>query len=88
MTKEENEILESLKMSFQLDIWEDFLLVLNEIRGRDKEIISMYRNSHIHLKRLKNACTNAINELNRLNGSIEIAKMELEKGLKPLDHIT
>ncbi len=53
MTKNEKQDLEVLKTSFEMNEWEGFILVLNEIRGRDKEIISMYRKSHIELKEIK-----------------------------------
>lgn len=55
MTKNEKQDLEALKIGFENTEWEDFLLVLNEIRNRDKEIIAMYRKSHIELKELKKA---------------------------------
>ena len=55
MTKNEKQDLESLKIGFENTEWKDFLLVLNEIRNRDKEIIAMYRKSHIELKDLKKA---------------------------------
>ncbi|MCR9263347.1 MAG: hypothetical protein NXH86_04275 [Flavobacteriaceae bacterium] len=34
---------EALKISFEMNEWEDFLLVLEEIRGRDRDMIKMYR---------------------------------------------
>lgn len=55
MTKNEEQNLEALKIGFENTEWDDFLLVLNEIRDRDKEIIAMYRKSHIELKELKKA---------------------------------
>lgn len=58
MTKNEKKDLEALKIGFEITEWEDFLLVLNEIRDRDKEVISMYRKSHIELKKLKKALAN------------------------------
>jgi hypothetical protein len=86
MTKQEEQ---DLKLAFELNEWEDFLLVLKEIRARDKEIrardkevITFYRKSHRHLKRLKKGCNNAINELKLINGSDTIAIMELEKALE------
>lgn len=44
MTKTEEENLMALKVGFEMNEWEDFLLVLNEIRDRDKELIGLYRN--------------------------------------------
>ena len=55
MTKKEKQNLEALKIGFENTEWKDFLLVLNEIRDRDKETIAMYRKSHIELKELKKA---------------------------------
>lgn len=54
MTKNEKQNLEALKIAFEMNEWDDFLLVLNEIRDRDKEIISMYRKSHIEKLELLN----------------------------------
>lgn len=81
MGKRENKNIEDLKAAFELNEWEDFLLVLNEIRSKDKEIIAKYKKSHKHLKRLKKGCNNAIFELELINGSDTIAIMELEKAL-------
>jgi hypothetical protein len=58
MTKNEKQDLEALKIGFENTEWEDFLLVLNEIRDRDKDIIAMYRKSHIELKELKKELAN------------------------------
>lgn len=79
MTKTEKEEIEVLKTSYQMNKWEDFLLVLNEIRQRDKDIIFMYRNRFM---RFKNGCNNAINELELMNGSKDIAVAELKKVLE------
>lgn len=79
MTKNEQKNLEALKIAFEMNEWEDFLLVLNEIRDRDKEIISMYRQ---RVFRFTNGCKNAINELELINGTKEIAIMELKKVLE------
>lgn len=57
MTKNEQKDLEALKIGFEMTEWEDFLLVLNEIRDRDKELIALYRKSHIELKELKKSLT-------------------------------
>ena len=78
MTKNEEKDLEALKIGFEMTEWEDFLLVLNEIRDRDKEIIKMYRDK---IFRFTNACNNAINELELPNYSTEIAVLELKKAL-------
>ena len=78
MTKNEEKDLEALKIGFEMTEWEDFLLVLNEIRDRDKEIIKMYRDKFF---RFTNACNNAINELELPNYSTEIAVLELKKAL-------
>ena len=53
MTKSEEKDLEVLKTSFENNEWEDFLLVLNEIRDKDKALISQYRKSLIELNELK-----------------------------------
>lgn len=78
MTKNEEQNLEALKIGFENTEWEDFLLVLNEIRDRDKEIIAMYRQK---VFRFRNGCNNAINELNLPNYSTDIAIAELKKVL-------
>ena len=60
MTKNEKQDLEALKIGFEMNEWEDFLLILNEIRSRDKEMISLYRKSYkklIAMKRIKSKCT-------------------------------
>ncbi|RDY57543.1 hypothetical protein [Flagellimonas nanhaiensis] len=53
MTKTEQQDLEALKIGFEMNEWEDFLLILNEIRDRDKEIIAIYRKSHKELQSTK-----------------------------------
>ena len=78
MTKNEKQNLEALKIGFENTEWEDFLLVLNEIRQRDKEIVKMYRKKVL---KFRNGCNNAILELELINGSKEIAVMELKKAL-------
>jgi len=78
MTKNEQQDLEALKIGFEMTEWEDFLLVLNEIRDRDKEIIKMYRHK---VFRMTNGCNNAINELELINGNTDIAIAELKKAL-------
>ena len=78
MTKNEQQNLEALKIGFENTEWKDFLLVLNEIRNRDKEIIAMYRH---RLFRFTNGCNNAINELELPNYSNDIAIAELKKVL-------
>jgi len=81
MTKNEKQNLEALKIGFEMYEWEDFILVLDEIRNRDKEIIDMYRKGCKDVTRLINGCNNAIYELELINGSKEIAVMELKKSL-------
>lgn len=53
MTKNEKKDLEALKIGFKNTEWEDFLLVLNDIRKRDKELIALYRKSFKKLKEVK-----------------------------------
>lgn len=55
MTKREKQDLEALRVGYQNNEWEDFLLCLNEIRQRDKDLINLYRKSHIELMKLKEA---------------------------------
>ena len=54
MTKNEKQDLEALKIGFEMNEWEYFLLILNEIKSRDKEIIALYRKSHKKLKGIEN----------------------------------
>ncbi len=77
MTKNEKQDLEALKIGFEMTEWEDFLLVLNEIRDRDKEIISMYRHK---VFRMTNAFNNTMKHL-EFPASPGIAVMELKKAL-------
>lgn len=53
MTKAEKQDLEALKIGFEMTEWEDFLLVYNEIKQRDKDIIKLYRKSHIKVKKMQ-----------------------------------
>lgn len=49
----ERQKLNTIKKAFEQKDWDAFLIVLNDIRERDKDIIDMYRKSHIELLNLK-----------------------------------
>ena len=70
MTKAEKEDLEALKIAYQMNEWEDFLLVLNEVRQRDKDLIKMYRTKFMKFKK-------ALKELLRVSFSESESRLSL-----------
>ena len=53
MSKQEQEDIQALKIAFEMNHWDDFLLVLNQIRSRDKALIRLYRKDRVALNKIK-----------------------------------
>ena len=53
MSKQEQEDIQALKIAFEMNHWDDFLLVLNQIRSRDKALNRLYRKDRVALNKIK-----------------------------------